>query len=167
MRRSIILAVAILAALAGLAGRALAAEWNNIVPGETTQTALTSRYGPPSKTEKQKVEGYDTVDWIYEGPKAPVGMRRMVVQFGILAKAGYRPDVVRALRLEPKPEVFNRRTVINGWGSPSRTGREGDAEVFFYDEGLLVYFDKEGWLAVVMVFTPPQAPSSTSTAPRR
>ena len=56
----------------------------------------------------------------------------------------------------PNPNVFNRDTILAGWGSPTKLGKDNDAEVFFYQEGLIVKFDPEGWLAVDMVFTPHQ-----------
>jgi hypothetical protein len=63
---------------------------------------------------------------------------------------------VRDFSLVPKPGIFTRQTILNGWGVPMRVGREGDAEVFLYRAGLLVYFAKDGWDAQLMVFTPPQ-----------
>jgi hypothetical protein len=150
----------------GAATPAAAAEWGTLVPGHTTQTAVSARYGTPTRSENQKVDGYDTKQWIYEGAEAPVGMRRLTVEFGLLTASGYHPELLRSFRLEPKPAVFNRPTVINGWGSPTSVVREGEAEVFFYQEGLLVYFDKDGWNAKLMIVSPPQPPPA-SASPRR
>ena len=47
----------------------------------------------------------------------------MIVDFGILTPAGYKKDVVRTFRLEPKPDIFNRKLVVDGWGPPSRVGK--------------------------------------------
>jgi hypothetical protein len=76
---------------------------------------------------------------------------------------------VRTFRLEPKPDVFNRKLVVDGWGPPSRVGKENDLEFFLYESGLLVYFGKDDDNEVVaMIFTPPQklAPPS-GTPPQR
>ena len=69
---------------------AAASEWGTIVPGTTTMEAVRAQYGGPTKTETQKTDNYDTASWMYEGVQAPVGLLRMVVDFGILRAAGYR-----------------------------------------------------------------------------
>ena len=152
--------LAVTAAVLAVAGGAGAAEWGTIVPGQTTQEAVRARYGEPSKRGAQKVDGYDTTEWVYEGARAPAGIRRLVVEFGLLTPGGYRPEIVRVLRLEPGPGVFTRPLVERGWGPPDRVGKERDTPLFFYESGLLVLFDKDGWLAVSMVFTPPQPAAS-------
>jgi hypothetical protein len=133
-----------------------AAEWGTIIPGETAQEAVRARFGGPTRMASQKIDGYDSGQWIYEGTQAPAGFTRATFDFGILTPKGYRADLVRTIRLEPRPGIFTRTTVINGWGAPARLGKEKDADVFFYAEGLLVFFSKDGWLAETMVFTPPQ-----------
>jgi len=135
---------------------AAASEWGTIVPGSTRVEAVRAQYGGPTKTETQKTDNYDTASWLYQGAQAPVGLLRMVVDFGILHAGGYRRDVVRSFRIEPKPGVFNRKIVLAGWGPPDRVGRQGDTEVFYYADGLIVMFDKEGLQAQTLVFTPPQ-----------
>ena len=72
-----------------------AASWGGIVPGDTTLEQVRERYGAPSKETKQKVETYDTTTWIFEGPNAPSGINRMVVDFGLLKPDGFKPNVVR------------------------------------------------------------------------
>jgi hypothetical protein len=135
---------------------AAASEWATIVPGTTTMDAVRAQHGGPTRAETQKTDNYDTTTWLYEGAQAPVGMRRMVVDFGILHAGGYRREIVRSFRIEPKPGVFHRRIVLSGWGAPDRVGKQGDAEVFYYADGLVVIFDKEGLQAQLLVFTPPQ-----------
>jgi hypothetical protein len=135
---------------------AVAAEWNTIRPGVSTMEAVRARFGPASKTSVQKLEGYDAAQWVYEGAAAPPGITRLTVEFGLLTLLGFRADLVRDFSLVPKPGIFTRQTILNGWGVPMRVGREGDAEVFLYQAGLLVYFAKDGWDAQLMVFTPPQ-----------
>jgi hypothetical protein len=144
------------AALALSVAPALASEWGNIIPGTTTMDAVRAQHGGPTRTETQKVDDYDTTSWVYEGAQAPGGLRRMVVDFGILQSGGYRRDVVRSLRLDPKPGVFHRKLVLAGWGPPERVGKQDETEVFYYAEGLVVMFDKEGLQAQTLVFTPPQ-----------
>ena len=161
MRRALVVAVGLLAGT----GTAQAAEWSLIRPGESTQAAVRARFGEPSKIGSQKVEGYDTAQWLYEGAQAPTGARRLTVDFGILTPQGYRADAVRVMRLEAKPGIFNRTVVLNGWGAPERIGKENEADVFYYESGLLVYFEKDGWGAHTLVFTPPQRPAEAE-APR-
>ena len=141
-----------------------AAEWGLITPGTTTTEAVRARYGQPTKTTPKKIDAYDTLQWVYEGAQAPVGTYRMTVEFGLLTADGYKKDVVRDFRLDPKPGSFNKKLILDGWGDPSKVGKDGDLEVFLYQEGLLVYFDKEGWDVQTMIFTVPQP---TPAAPQR
>jgi hypothetical protein len=143
-------------ALTFAASPAHAAEWGTIIAGVSTMDAVRAQYGGPSKADTQKVDNYDTSSWVYEGAQAPGGLIRMVVDFGILQAAGYRRDVVRSFRLEPKPGVFTRGTVMAGWGRPDRAGRQGDEDVFVYAQGLVVIFGRDGAAARTLVFTPPQ-----------
>ena len=147
---------AALALLVALASPVAASEWREIKPGESTMTDVRARFGAPSRETAQKVEGYDTVQWVYEGARAPAGMLKVTIDFGLKTPARYNKDVVRTFTLEPKHDVFNRRLVLYGWGPPDRLGKQGDSEFFLYREGLLVYFDKTGEQAVTMTFTPPQ-----------
>jgi hypothetical protein len=115
-----------------------------------------AQYGGPTRTENVKIETYDTTSWIYEGAEAPTGMTRMIVDFGLLQAGGFRRDLVRSFRLEPHPGVFTRDTILTGWGRPTGLSPDPGGDSFFYEEGLVVIFDKEAWSAVSMVFTPPQ-----------
>jgi hypothetical protein len=89
-----------------------AAEWGGIEPGVSTVETVRARWGEPSKETRQKVEGYDTAQWVYEGARAPEGLKSMTVDFGLLAAAGYKPTVVRLLTIEPRPAIFGPGTVI-------------------------------------------------------
>ena len=151
--RAVLLATAVVALLAGTA---FGADWGLIVPGESTQDAVRARYGAPTRTVNQRVDGYQTVQWVYEGAQAPAGLARMTIDFGLARPSGYQPQVVRTLKLEPKPGAFPKDVIMNGWGPPARFGDEGGAPVYFYNEGLVVYFDKAGLMATLMVFLPPQ-----------
>jgi len=143
-----------------------AAEWQTIRAGESTQAQARTQFGAATKTTSQKVEGYDSVQWLYEGGQAPKGVRRLTIDFGILTPQGYRPDVVRQMLVEPAPGVFVRPTVLAGWGEPDGVATEGEAKVMSYRSGLFVYFDKDGWNVERMYFTPPQ-PATTGAPPRR
>jgi hypothetical protein len=147
---------ALLVLLGALAGPARASDWGLIVPGESTLESVRARYGSPTRAENQKVENYDALEWVYQGAQAPPGVVRLTVSFGLLTPGGYKKDVVRTFRLDPKPGSFNKKLVVDGWGRPTRTGFEGRFEVFLYEQGLLVYFDKDDGEAATMVFTPPQ-----------
>lgn len=151
-----------------LAAAAGAADWGQIRPAVSTQAEVRARYGAPSSETPQKVEGYDTLQWTYDGAKAPAGITKMIVDFGLLTPSGYKKEVVRTFRLEPKADIFNRKLVLDGWGPPTRVGKEGNAEFFFYEQGLLVYFGPDSQEVTVMIFTPPQkAPPVSGPAPQR
>ena len=146
---------------------ARAASWGGIEPGVTTLEQLRERYGAPSKETKQKVEGYDTTTWIYEGAKAPVGMTRMTVDLGMLKPDGFKPDLVRVFVLEPRPTIFPLQAIIDGWGLPTAAGDQGGFPTMLYESGLIVVFEKEGQWATGMTFTVPQPfqPPTTGAAP--
>ena len=148
-----------------MASPALAAEWGNILPGTTTIEDVRARYGAPTKSEKLKVEGYDTEQWTFDGPRAPGGLKRMIVDFGLLKPDGYQPKLVRTLRLEPKAGVFGRRWVLLGWGPPDGETTIEGVPAFFYHQGLIVYFDKEMKDAVSLVFTIPQPMPEKKASP--
>lgn len=164
---ALVLAVGLALLNGGAVPAALAAEWGGLAPGVSTMDGVRERYGAPSRSAAQKVQGYDTTQWVYEEPRAPAGMRRMVVDFGLLQPAGYRRELVRTVRLEPKPGVFQRSTVVAGWGVPTGTREEAGAPVFFYREGLLVYFDKDGWEAQALILTIPQPLAPAPAVPAR
>ena len=167
MRLAVSLA-ALLLAVAAPATAARAAEWNGIEPGVTTTEAFRARFGPPSKEAKQKVGSYDTDEWTYEAARAPEGFYKMVVEFGILLPAGYSPNTVRVLRLDPKRFIFLKDTIVAGWGEPDRATVENGRDIFFYRSGLVVTFDEQGVMATSMFFTvkqPDPAPAGTSPAP--
>lgn len=148
-------------------GAAVAEQWGGVEPGVSTTAEVKSLRGTPTRTAKQKVDGYDTEEWIYEDARAPAGIRRMVVDFGLMTAAGYRADLVRALKLEPRSGAFDKDSIIAGWGAPAGVGKDGDADFFFYKEGLFVYFAKDGQAVASMTFTPPQLPPPGAILPAR
>jgi hypothetical protein len=135
---------------------AFAAEWGLIQPGVSTTQTVRERYGTPTRTERKKLDKYDTETWVYDGDRAPAGLKRLTVDFGLLRDNRYRPEVVRAFQLEPHGATFNRGIIGNGWGFPDGNGKQGDEEFFVYKEGLLVYFNPDGWTVRLMLFTLPQ-----------
>jgi hypothetical protein len=161
------LVVALVAGAFVLAAGTVAAEqWGGIEPGQSSMAVVRSFRGSPTRTAKQKVDGYDTEAWLYEDAKAPPGIRRMTVEFGLMTAAGYRPDLVRAFKLEPKPGAFDKHWITQGWGNPDGVGKDGDVEFFFYKEGLFVYFGADGHAVATMTFTPPQLPPAGTAPPR-
>ncbi|OGL19344.1 MAG: hypothetical protein A3G97_08735 [Candidatus Rokubacteria bacterium RIFCSPLOWO2_12_FULL_69_21] len=140
----------------GVPSAAVAADWGAISPGASTIETVRERYGAPSRETRQKLEGYDTIQWVYEGARAPAGMKRMIVEFGLLAPSGYRANLVRSFTLEPKPRIFDYVTIVRGWGIPDGIAEREGRKVYFYQRGLLVYFDQSGDDTVSMVFSPPQ-----------
>jgi hypothetical protein len=154
--RAIRLIPVVLALALALPAAAGAASWGGIEPGATTLEQVRERYGAPSKETKQKVENYDTTTWIYEVPKAPGGINRMIVDFGLLKPDGFKPNVVRVFVLEPRPTIFGVQTVIDGWGLPSAAGDQGGYPTMLYEAGLVVVFDKQTLWADSMTFTLPQ-----------
>ncbi len=156
--RGRLLVPAVLTALVLLqgAGFACAADWGGITPAETTLEAVRARYGEPSKAEKKKIESRDVTMWTYEGARAPRGLVRMMVEFGVRQSGRYQPDVVRTFRIEPRTGVFERRHVVLAWGKPDRGGTQDGVPVMIYKSGLTVYFDKDLINAVSMWFTAPE-----------
>ncbi len=160
---TVVLGVALLGGLPGLAG---AAEWGGITPGASTQETVRARYRAASHQSRETLEGYETTRWVYEGAQAPAGLKRMVVDFGLVTPEGYRPTLVRSVLLEPKPRIFDRLTVLDGWGLPDRAGIEEDHEVFFYRSGLIVSFTTEGTDAQSLLFVIPQREPPSKPAGR-
>jgi hypothetical protein len=156
----------VMAALVLDGGGAAAEQWGGIEPGESTMAVVKSLRGTPTRTAKQKLDGYDTEEWVYEDAKAPAGIRRLTVDFGLVTASGYRPDLVRSLKLDPKPGAFDKESITTGWGAPAGIGKEGEVDFFFYKEGLFVYFAKDGHGVATMTFTPPQLPPPGTPLPR-
>lgn len=145
--------------LAVLAGAVLAgaAGWGGITPGETLRRDVQARYGPPSRERMVTDDGRTAAEWTYTGERAPRGIDRMVVGFGLLRGASFVPDVVRALTLYPKPGVFRLPLITEGWGKPDAIGTDEQTgrPAFRYDaKGLLVIFDRRGEWAEMIVFAP-------------
>lgn len=156
-----------LALAALLAGPVAAEEWGGIEPGVTTIEQVRARYGAPSKETRAKVEGHDTIQWIFEGQRAPAGVQRLTIDYGLLTPQGFKQTVVRTFQLEPKPKIFGKNTVAQAWGPPDAIGAQNNQETFFYKSGLVVIFTPDGTDTVVLTFTPPQPDTPAPAAPRR
>jgi len=157
----------VVAAVLVHAGVVAAEQWGGIEPGESTMAVVKSLRGTPTRTNKQKVDNYDTEEWVYEDAKAPGGIKRLIVDFGLMTPAGYRPDLVRSLRLDPKPGAFDKESIMTGWGLPHGVGKQEEVDFYFYKEGLFVYFAKDGNAVATMTFTPPQLPPPGTPLPSR
>ncbi len=164
--RALLVALAMAGLLLGR-GFAAAEEWGAIEPGATTVDEVRARYGAPSKETRGRADNYDTLQWVYEDARAPSGIQKMTVDYGLLTPQGYKPTVVRVFRLEPKSKIFGRSTVIHAWGVPDAITEHNGMDVFFYKTGLLVNFDKEGAEATLLTFTPPQTAAGGPAAPTR
>ncbi len=171
MRTTLAVGSLVALVLVSMARPVTAEEWGGIEPGVTTIEQVRARYGAPSKETRSKVEGYDTIQWVYDDVRAPGGMQRMTVEYGMLTPQGFKQTMVRVLRLEPKPWIFGRNTVVQAWGVPDGVSTQNGQESFFYKSGLVVTMDKEGNEAVLLNFTPPQPdnppPSPAPVAPKR
>jgi len=129
-------------------------EWMGVVPGKTDKTAVRAIFGPPTREVAKKEEGYDTSEWIYDGGKAPAGATRLLVQFGLLSGGSFRGAVVRALTYFPKPNIFPRVAILDGWGTPDKTGTDPNGRVvLFYRRGFVATLDKDGRETLEMLFT--------------
>lgn len=147
-----------LAAGALVAGVDAGAEsWGGLTPGETVRAGVETLYGQPSRERTVVEEGRTAAEWTYAGERAPRGLERMVVTFGIGSGAQFTPDVVRSVTLYPKPHVFSLRVISNGWGPPDAVGTEeatGRPSFHYRARGLLVIFDKTGAWAEFLLFGP-------------
>jgi hypothetical protein len=142
-----------------------AADWDAIEPGVSTMETVRAQLGGPTRTETQKIDSYEVATWTYDGAQAPKGTDKVVVEYGLLRAGGFRREVVRSLRLEPKAGVFTRLIVLQGWGVPDRAGKDAGFESFYYERGLVIIFEKDGWSAKSLTFTPPQ-PTDAARPPR-
>jgi hypothetical protein len=154
--RAILALVLFLALSLASSAPAPAEEWGGIEPGVSTAETVRARYGAPTRETQAKVEGYDTSQWVYEGAQAPGGIHRMTIEYGLLTPQGYKPTLVRVIRLEPKSMVFGKTTVVQGFGIPDNVVRQNDQETYFYKSGLIVTFNKEDTEAIILNFMPPQ-----------
>ena len=151
------LGLALIVALLARPGDIGAESWGGITPGETTQASLESLYGRPSRERSMVDEGRTVVEWTYAEDRAPRGLVRMVVNYGLMSGDRFVPDAVRSVTLYPKPRVFTLRSISSGWGEPDAIGTEeasGRPSFHYRTRGLLVIFDKTGSWAELLLFGP-------------
>ncbi|HEV8309537.1 MAG TPA: hypothetical protein VGW35_17895 [Methylomirabilota bacterium] len=154
-------ATAVFVSLA-LAGALEAAEWGGIVPGVSSRRDVETLYGRPSR-ERTVVEESRTVpEWTYLGERAPRGLERMIISFGLIGPEGFRADLVRGVAIYPKPRIFTLDTIANAWGKPDAMGtneQTGQGVLRYDAKGLLVVMHRSGDWAEVLLFAPtPGAP---------
>jgi hypothetical protein len=163
-RHPLALALLLGLALLGRAGEGRAESWGGITPGESTRAQVQALFGAPSREQTVVEEGRSAVEWIYMGERAPRGLTRMAVSFGLLRGGRFEPDVVRALTLEPRPHVFSLRAITNGWGQPDAIGTHeatGRPSLQFKKAGLLVILDRTGaWAELLLLGPRPSADGS-------
>jgi hypothetical protein len=157
-RRTIgfVVAVATLAA----AGRLGAESWAGLTPGETKQAGVDAIHGKPSRERPLVEEGRTVAEWTYAGDRAPRGLERMVVTFGLMVGGRFAPDVVRSIAIYPKPHVFSIVAISNGWGPPDAIGTEeatGRPSFHYRTQGLFIILDKTGSWAELLLFSPRQS----------
>jgi hypothetical protein len=151
------LSLALIVALLAPPGDVGAESWGGITPGETTRAGVESLYRRPSRERSTVDEGRTVVEWTYAEDRAPRGLVRMVVNYGLMSGERFVPDVVRSVTLYPKPHVFPLRTISTGWGEPDAIGTEeasGRPSFHYRTRGLLVVFDKTGSWAELLLFGP-------------
>ncbi len=145
----------LLGLFAGATGAA-AESWGGIAPGETVQRDVQALYGRPSREQTIVDEGRTAAEWIYAGDRAPRGLDRMVVSFGLMRGDRFDPEVVRSVTLVPHPHVWSLRAITNGWGKPDGIGTEEATgrPSLHYSSGLLVILDRTGSWAEFLLFAP-------------
>lgn len=157
MRKSPGRALAALLASMVVSGLAAAAGWGGITAGVTTREEVETLFGRPTRQRVVAEEGQTGTEWTYVGERAPRGLERLVVGFGLLGPDGFAPDLVRSLTLYPKPRVFTAEMIGQGWGKPDAIGTEeqtGRPAMRYDQEGLLVVMDPTAQWAEVLVLAP-------------
>jgi hypothetical protein len=142
------------------AGELGAESWGGLTPGETARTSVEALYGKPSRERSLVEEGRTVAEWTYAGERAPRGLERMVVGFGLNLGGRFAPEVVRSVALYPKPHVFSIRSITNGWGAPDAIGTEestGRPSFHYRTLGLLIILERTGNWAELMLFGPRQS----------
>ena len=149
--------MALWAVLAGAVG---AAEWGGLTPGETTQPAVERLYGQPTRTRVITEEGRTAEEWTYAGDRAPRGIERMVLGFGLIRSGRFDPRLLRSVTLYPAPRLFTVEMIVTGWGKPDATGEQTGRPAMRYDaKGLFIVLDRSGEWAETLLFAPERSSS--------
>lgn len=147
----------LLLAVLGVADPAAAASWGGITPGQTTRREVEARYGRPVRERVVTEQGMTGSEWIYSGDRAPQGMDRMVIGFGLVRGPAFVPELVRSVELQPRARVFSVIQITQGWGRPDAIGTDpatGRPAMRWDARGLLVVLDRSGQWAELMLFAP-------------
>jgi hypothetical protein len=148
----------------GAAGRVAAESWGGLTPGVSTRRDVEALFGRPTRERPVVEEGRTVPEWTYVGERAPAGLDRMVVSFGLLRGGTFDPELVRAIAVYPRPRVFSLRAITNGWGTPEAIGTEeatGRPSLHYPQRGLLIVLDRSGSWAELLLFAPAQAASGS------
>jgi len=154
-----VIGLALVGTVLGAAGDLGAESWGGLTPGETLRGGVESLYGRPSRERPLVEEGRTVLEWTYSGERAPRGVERMVINFGLASGATFNPDVLRSIVLYPKAHVFSMLSISHGWGPPDAVGTEeatGRPSFHYRTKGLLIIFDKTGSWAEMLLFAPKQ-----------
>ena len=92
--------------LAAWASPTAAENWGGMAPGQTVLREVEGQYGRPTRERMVTEEGRTAPEWTYIGERAPRGLERMVISFGLIRPEGFKPDLLRAMTIYPKPRVF-------------------------------------------------------------
>jgi hypothetical protein len=155
---------ALIVGMLWLAAGAGAESFGGITPGETTRVEVEKLFGRPSRERTLVEEGRTVSEWTFAAERAPRGVERMVVSFGLMVGGRFVPDVVRAVTLYPNPHVFSLLAITNGWGMPDAIGTEeatGRPSFHYRTLGLLIILDKTGAWAELLLFGPRQSGGGT------
>lgn len=142
-------------AVAALAGSAAARPWQGITPGVSTQADVVKRFGEPST--KGKIG--DRVALVYREDEAIVGTRQ--AQFFTRADG-----VVDEITVFPAAQL-DRESVEGTYGkSGQKTFTDDFKPVWVYRSlGVLVFFDKDGFVEAIRFQAPMAKARTGSEAP--
>jgi hypothetical protein len=149
--------LALVVLTAGWAATAWAEGWGGITAGVTTRREVEARYGRPTRERAVTEAGRTGSEWTYAGERAPQGLERLVVSFGLLRGNRFEAELVRGFALYPRPRVFTVTAITNGWGTPTAIGTDqatGRPALRYDAQALLVILDPSGEWAEVLVFAP-------------
>ena len=152
--RSRHLAIILLAALAPAA--ALARSWQGITPGHSGQAEVASRFGEPST--KGRLEGRTAL--VYKGDQAIAGTRQAQFLVG-------DDGVVSEINVFPASHL-DKESVEGTYGKgPQKTFTDDFRPVWIYRaSGVMVFFDKDGFVEAIRFKAPEGAAPPAAQAPR-
>jgi hypothetical protein len=145
--------LALLAALAIAPALAHARAWQGIVPGTSTHTDVTNRFGEPST--QGRLSG--RLALVYREDRAPEGTRQaqfLLRDDAVVAEVNVFP----AAKLDPE-------AVEGTYGKPAqKTFTDEFRAVWVFRDGVTVFFGKDGAVEAIR-FAVPQAPARGAGSP--